>query len=300
MTVQLKKTPVGFIAVLAALISGCGGNEAEVTTAGASGLDAASEVSASAGGASAGSSAEDDDNSLVVPISALEVAYGETEDRNHVGYFAAPEQIVEPLPGIVLVHERWGLDDSMREIARNLAQEGYAVMAVDLFAGLTASDPGEAQTLTSQVSAAREATLSNIAQAVDYLRAYALAPRVAVVGYGLGGGFALETAVTVPEKIDAVASYYGPLLTDADSLQRLRAPFLGLYAEHDASVPMRQIQEFRGLLRDAGNPGMVLIQSGTSHGFADPGRPAFDAANADIARRELTEFLAAAITPTTG
>jgi carboxymethylenebutenolidase len=226
-----------------------------------------------------------------VPILAQAFAYGATEDRNFVGYFTAPEEIVEPLPGIVLVHERWGLDDSIKSLARDLAGAGYAVMAVDLFGGATAADPAGAQVLVDAATADREGLLNNIAQAIDYLRAYALAPRVAVVGFGLGGGLALETAVTSPEKIDAVVNYYGRLIFDEAELARLRAPLLGLYADRDESVPVRDVQSFRRLLRELGNDSDVFLYLNVPHGFADPGRATFDPQAAGEAWQELIDFL---------
>ncbi len=226
-----------------------------------------------------------------VAIIAEEFAYGATDDRNYIGYFATPADIIEPPPGVVLVHERWGLNDSIRQRARALAEAGFAVLAVDLYGREIANDAGVAQTLSSTALSERDASLDNIGQGIDYLRAYALAPRVALLGYGLGGGLVLEAALGMSEKIDAVVMYYGPLGYDEASLEPLRAPLLGFFGENDESIVIPSVQAFRAALLANDADAEVIVELGVGHGFADPDRATFDRRVAEESWAETLAFL---------
>ncbi len=287
-----------FCSILASslALTACGGDSPAVTdatpddpAAGAAGLPAGAAAAPEEYAAmDHGRTAATEDR---ITILEQEFAYGATDERNFVGFFAMPEQVVEPLPGIVLVHEWWGLNDNIRERASELARTGYAVLAVDLYDSQVTDDPDVAGELMREVNADRPTSLDNIGQAIDYLRAYALAPRVAVIGLGLGGELALAVATSMPEKIDAVVSYYGRLPTDDAALRRFRAPLLGFYAERDPAIPTRDVQRFRATLWDLGTTAEVLIQIGARHGFADPQRPVFDAAQTEEAWSETIAFL---------
>ncbi len=77
------------------------------------------------------------------PLLEQEVAYGEAQKRNLVGFLAMPRDAAEPLPGIIVIHEWWGLNDEIKAMTRRLAGEGYVALAVDLYGGATATTPGE-------------------------------------------------------------------------------------------------------------------------------------------------------------
>ena len=68
---------------------------------------------------------------------------------NLVGYLAMPQDAAEPLPGIIVIHEWWGLNDNIKAMTRRLAGEGYVALAVDLYGGATAETPEAAQALMS-------------------------------------------------------------------------------------------------------------------------------------------------------
>lgn len=282
-----------FIACVGLLVAGCGSDNAPDTAAPSAAAAPAEQQPAARGGDEparpASTSADSDVASAEASILAQEFAYGGTEERNFIGYFATPTEIIEPLPGVVLVHEWWGLNDSVRELARRLAMAGYAVLAVDLYDREVATDSATAEALMAEVTSDREAAIGNIGQAIDYLRAYALAPRVALVGFGMGGGMVLDATFSISEKVDAVVTYYGRPIFDEAVLSRLRAPLLGFYGELDDSISVRNVQSFRNSLQTLGKDANVFIQIGAAHGFADPARPAF---NAEVAEESWEETLA--------
>ncbi len=94
-----------------------------------------------------------------------------------------------------MIHEWWGLNDNIKTMTRKLASEGYVALAVDLYGGATADKPDKARALMASLVSDPDAARSNLKQAYDYLAKYALAPRIGSVGWALGGGWSLQTAV---------------------------------------------------------------------------------------------------------
>src|SRR5262245_2192648 len=152
------------IAACAAL-GGCGSSEepaTPVTTAAAPAAPAAATEHQHQASAPTQATA-------AVPILEQTLAYGEGRRSNHVGYLAMPQDAAEPLPGIIVIHESWGLNDDIKAVTRRLASEGYVALAVDLYGGKIAATPDEAQALMSDVYADPDSTRRNLQQAYDYL-----------------------------------------------------------------------------------------------------------------------------------
>jgi carboxymethylenebutenolidase len=205
-----------------------------------------------------------------VAVLEQELAYGEAQKINLVGYLAMPQDAAEPLPGIIVIHEWWGLNDNIKAMTRRLAGEGYVVLAVDLYGGAAAQTPEAAQALMMAAFAEPEAARSNLRQAYDYLEKYALAPRIASIGWGLGGGWSLQTALLYPDTLDAMVMYYGQLLHDRARLASLNMPILGFFGGEDTSIPIRDVQAFRGTLMELGKNAEVLIVPRVNNAFANP------------------------------
>jgi carboxymethylenebutenolidase len=220
------------------------------------------------------------------------VAYGEGARSNLVGYLAMPQDAAEPLPGIIVIHESWGLNDDIKAMTRRLAAEGYVALAVDLYGGKTAATPDAAEALTSDVYADPDAARRNLQQAYDYLEKYAFAPRIATIGWDLGGEWSLQTALQYPGALDAAVMYYGRgVFTDRDRLAPLNVPLLGFYAGDDRSIPVRQVQEFRAKLLELGKNAEVLIVLHVDHAFANPSSATYNEKAADEAWATTLEFL---------
>ena len=135
------------------------------------------------------------------PLLEQEVAYGEAQKRNLVGFLAMPGDAAEPLPGIIVIHEWWGLNDNIKAMTRKLASEGYVALAVDLYGGAKADTPEKARPLMAAVVGDQDAARANLKQAYDYLDKYALAPKIGSVGWSLGGGWSLQTALMLPDHL---------------------------------------------------------------------------------------------------
>lgn len=228
-----------------------------------------------------------------VPLLEQTLAYGEGARSNLVGYLAMPQDAAEPLPGIIVIHESWGLNDDIKAMTRRLASEGYVALAVDLYGGKTAATPEDADRLASDVYADPDAARRNLQQAYDYLEKYAFAPHVASIGWDLGGDWSLQTALLYPGALDAVVMYYGSgVFTDRERLSPLNVPLLGFYGGDDKDIPVRLVQEFRATLLDLGKKAEVLIIPRAAHGFANPSSGSYNERAANEAWTTTLDFLA--------
>jgi carboxymethylenebutenolidase len=141
---------------------------------------------------------------------------------------------------------------------------------VDLYGGATAETPEAAQALMTALLAEPDAARSNLGQAYDYLEKYAFAPRIASIGWCLGGAWSLQTALLYPDALDAMVMYYGQVVTERDRLAPLNVPILGFFGAADESIPVREVQQFRAQLMELGKNVEVRIVPRADHAFANP------------------------------
>jgi carboxymethylenebutenolidase len=200
-----------------------------------------------------------------VAVTAEDVDYHE----GRKGYFAHPTGTGE-YPGVVMIHEWWGLNDQIKDMARQLAAEGYSVLAVDLY-GKIAATPEEAQAAVASLDQA-EAT-KNMQDAAAYLRAHGSA-NIASFGWCFGGGQSLQLALS-GEKLDATVIYYGQPVTDEKKLKEISWPVLGIYGMADQAIKIDASRAFQTALDDAGIEDEFHFYPGLGHAFANPSAPSY-------------------------
>jgi carboxymethylenebutenolidase len=174
-----------------------------------------------------------------------------------------------PLPGIIVIHEWWGLNDNVKAMTRRLAGEGYQALAVDLYGGAVADTPDAAKQLMGAVMANREAAAAILRRADEFLKQRG-APKVGVIGWCFGGGWSLATAIDLSQGIDAAVMYYGQPEKDRARLERLRAPLLGFFGAADQSIPAAAVREMEGALKQLGKQVDIRVYDGAGHAFANP------------------------------
>ena len=224
-------------------------------------------------------------------VTTEEVAYATVGGRTVTGALARPAGEEGPLPGVIVIHEWWGLNDNVRDMARRLANEGYAALAVDLYGGETADSPDAAMSLMQRAMGRQAELTDNVRQAHAYLAAEQAAPRVGSVGWCFGGMWSLRTALALPDELDAAVIYYGRPVTDPDELAPLSMPVLALFGEADESIPMDSVREFESALEEAGVTNEVVSYPGAAHAFANPSGQSYDPAAAEDAWTRTTAFL---------
>jgi carboxymethylenebutenolidase len=202
------------------------------------------------------------------------------------GFLAHPERA--PVPGVVMVPDVWGLSDHYRGLARRLADEGLAVLAIDPYRKTGRgdfSDPAGAQAWIRHLS--DPLVLETVQEAIDALRAHPAVGglKIGITGFCMGGQYALLAACDC-DGLSACAPFYGmvryaPGLDPArkpheplDAVARIRCPVLGLYGEEDALIPPADVDQLRHRLAESGQPFEIRLYPGAGHAFMNDTRPA--------------------------
>ena len=279
---------LGIICLLFGLSSCDSGSDQEQPSSGDA--DNANSVN-SAGGSSttAASNAAPSSSGPSVVVETL--PYAEIGDELVYGYFAFPSDMVEPIPAVILIHDRWGLDEPTRDLSRRLADEGYIVMAIDLFGGEVAETPGPARILEISVFENPQIAAENIRQAYDFVKETFRAPSVASLGFGFGGGWSLNAAMLLPEDLNASVIFYGQVTDDERKLAAVQAPLLGLFGENDRVITATSVAAFENALQTLEKEFHVAVFAGAGRGFADPRSDNFSAETAARAWVRMLEFL---------
>ena len=208
-------------------------------------------------------------------------------DETISGFLALPDTPGRH-PAIVVIHEWWGLNDWVKEQTEKLAADGYVALAVDLYRGKTATDPGQAHELMRGLP--QDRAVRDMMSAYDYLAARkdVNPDRIGSIGWCMGGGLSLQLAIHEPHLAACVVNY-GSMPTDASDIQRLNAPVLGNFGAEDRGITPADVQTFQKAMQNAGKRVDVKIYDGAGHGFENPN-------NKDAYRPEATADAWARIT----
>ena len=188
------------------------------------------------------------------------------------GYLVAPTTSGKH-PSIIVIHEWWGLNDWVKEQARKFANLGYVTLAVDLYRGKSTADPEEAHELMRGLPEDRG--LRDLKAAFSYLAARPdVEPsKIGVVGWCMGGGYAILLAQNEP-KLAACAVNYGALPTDPQNIAKIKAPVLGNFGADDRGITPKDVNAFVASMNGDGKAVDVKIYDGAGHAFENPNNKA--------------------------
>jgi carboxymethylenebutenolidase len=223
-------------------------------------------------------------------LNAKEVVYGTVDGNQISGYVATPASD-QDLPGIIVIHEWWGLNENIKTMAEKLAGEGYRALAVDLYQDSVAQTPEQARKFMRSASERTEKLKENIQAAYNYLQAQG-SQNIGSIGWCFGGGWSLQTAMLFPQDLDAAVIYYGRLVTDEDQLAPLEMPILGIFGEEDGGIPVESVREFESVLKKLSKPVDIHIYEGAGHAFANPSGNRYQKEAAEDAWQKTTDFFA--------
>jgi dienelactone hydrolase len=189
------------------------------------------------------------------------------------GWLAHDDAIKGKRPGVLVVHEWWGLNDYARKRASMLAEAGYVALAVDMYGdGKTADNPKDAGMLAGSVNKNPTVARARFAAAEKFLNRQPLVRKneLAALGYCFGGGVVLNMARN-GEPLRGVVSYHGVLATDipvkpGDIKGKVRV-FTG---EADPIVPPEQVEAFRTEMTNARADWQLVSYPGVKHTFTNP------------------------------
>jgi carboxymethylenebutenolidase len=184
------------------------------------------------------------------------------------GFLVVPDKPGQ-YPGLIVVHEWWGLNDWVKEQSEKLAEQGYVVLAVDLYRGKTAADPSEAHELMRGLP--QDRAIRDMQAAYDYLAARKdVKPgRIASIGWCMGGGLALQLAIHQP-RLAAVVVNYGALPTDPNDIQQIGAAVLGNFGADDKGITPADVQAFEKTMKGLNRRIDVKVYPGAGHAFENP------------------------------
>ena len=208
-------------------------------------------------------------------------------------YLAVPEQ--GSGPGVLVLHAWWGLTDVFKQVCDRLAEAGFVALAPDLYHGRTTANVEEAQALSEALDGDVERWRGDIAGAVQVLRQYTATHltngrgKLALVGFSLGGAYALDMSVILAEEIAAVVTFYDSYL--GLDYCRASAAYLCHFAEDDLFHPTESVAEMEQALQAAGRSVTVCTYPGTRHWFFEENRPEYNAEAARVAWERTVEFL---------
>jgi carboxymethylenebutenolidase len=200
-----------------------------------------------------------------------------------------------PFPGMIVIHEYWGLNDWIKEQASKLADQGYLALAVDLYRGKVGTTPEEAHEIMRGVP--QDRVQRDLHAAMEFLNSQKNVnkDRIGSIGWCMGGGYSLDVALQEPTLAAAVINY-GHLATDTDSLKKINAAILGIFGGQDHGIPVEDVKKFGETLERLGKKVEIKIYPDAGHAFENPNnKTAYRADDAADTWQRTVTFLAATL-----
>jgi dienelactone hydrolase len=188
------------------------------------------------------------------------------------GYLAYDDSIKGKRPGVLVVHEWWGLNDYARKRANMLAELGYTALAVDMYGnGQQADHPDKAGELSSNVMKNLDNAQKRFEAAMDLLKKQKTVnpDQIAAIGYCFGGGVVLNMALRGVD-LDGVASFHGILPTAAPENADIKSKIIVFQGAKDPFVKDEQVEEFKKAMDSTNADYEIVIYSNAKHSFTNP------------------------------
>ena len=210
-------------------------------------------------------------------VRSAPVAYKDGGD-NLTGYLYWNDVVEGKRPGVLVVHEWWGLDDYAKSRAEQLAELGYVAFAADMYGG------NKVTTHPAQAGEWMKATTSNLEgwrrraqKGLDKLASLAITDdsRLAAIGYCFGGATVMQLAYSGAD-LDAVVSFHGSLPPpNGDEARNIKGRVVVEHGNADAFVPAERAEAFKAAMNDAGVNLVFHGYDGVRHGFTNPNAGSF-------------------------
>lgn len=177
-------------------------------------------------------------------------------------------------PGVIVVHEWWGLNDYAKRRAEMLAELGYVAFAIDMYGDDKVTEHGkEAKAWMTQITENIDAWQKRALLGLDILKKHELVnpDYTAAVGYCFGGATVMQMAYAGAD-LDGVVSFHGSLPPATEAQQKsIRAKVLVAHGEDDDFIPPERVDAFKKALDAAGADWQMVVYGGARHSFTNPG-----------------------------
>jgi carboxymethylenebutenolidase len=220
-------------------------------------------------------------------MSVQEITF-EVNGQGVKGYLTLPAQAEGP--GVIVLHAWWGLNEVFKNLCDRLADAGFVAFAPDLNEGRIAQTVPEAEQIMSELSFERKQAIA--ATLVDFMRARPEVRKepLSLIGFSMGGAWALVLATEYPEDFGKVVLFYGAGGVD---FTKVRAEILGHFSDSDEWEPLDGIRAMEEDMHAAGLEPTFYIYPQMPHWFFEENRPEFDPQAAEVAWKRTLEFLSA-------
>jgi carboxymethylenebutenolidase len=179
-----------------------------------------------------------------------------------------------PFPGIVVIHEWWGLNDWVKEQASKLSDQGYVTLAIDLYRGKVATTPNEAHEFMGGVPPDR--ANRDLEAAFNFLQSQSNVKkdRIGAIGWCMGGGYSLGLALQEPRLAADVINYgvydYASLAKDQAAIKKINAPIVGFFGAQDRGIPTDDLRKFWEQMKSQKKVAVFSIYPDAGHAFENP------------------------------
>ncbi len=210
-------------------------------------------------------------DSTTVAIKEDSVTYT-LDGKTFKGYVVFDSNKQDKRPGVLVVHEWWGLNEYPRKRARQLAELGYIAMAVDMYGdGKTADDPQTAQELATPFYKDPQLAKTRLDAALNKLKEYKQVDtaNIAAIGYCYGG-FVVLNAAKLGADLKGVVSFHGNLSGVPVNKQLLKAKILVCHGAADQFVKQTEVDAFKHSMDSAGVDYSFKAYPNATHAFTNP------------------------------
>ena len=206
------------------------------------------------------------------PIVTREVTYS-SNGTALKGFLAYDSTKTGKMPGIIVVHEWWGMNQYAQHRAKMLAKLGYVAFAIDMYGGGKTTDhPDDAGAFAMAVMQKMDTARARFDAGVQLLKEQPQTDtsKIAAIGYCFGGGIALRMALE-GANLKGVVSFHGDLPTDkVNSPSDVKAKILACNGADDPFNPKDKVVAFEKAMNDAGVNYKLINYPGAVHSFTNP------------------------------
>ncbi len=210
---------------------------------------------------------------LRAEVQSKEIRYQVGDLQAH-GYLAWDDRFEGPRPGVLVIHEWWGLNDYARQRANQLAELGYVAFACDMYGeGKTVDHPQDAGRMASMVRANVDEWRKRAEVALKVLREQPQcdSERLAAIGYCFGGSTTLQLAYTGAD-LDAVVTFHAALpVPSKEDAQKIKSTIQVHHGANDTFIPQETIEKFQAALTEANVDWAMTSYGGAVHSFSVKG-----------------------------
>jgi dienelactone hydrolase len=206
-------------------------------------------------------------------IQGKEIHYTATDGSQLVGYYVYDDAIKAKRPGILVVHEWWGMNDYARRRATQLAKLGYAALAIDMYGeGKHTEKASEAMEMMHGVFNDASTSMIRAKAGLELLEAQPQVDtsKIGAIGYCFGGKIVLDMA-RAGMPLNAVVSFHGVLATATPAKEGVvKAKILVQHGAADTMVPAADVTAFKAEMKAAHVPYEFIVYPNAKHGFSSP------------------------------